>query len=301
MDRRQFFEWLGGATGVVALGGFVFVRAAYARGELRKKLTNEAMKELIPKAHQEVLSLPERAQQEISTWFHGPCLNSAEFVYDICSPAFAERLFACDTPQLREECFVNAFNSKVVSSEEILARVRLIAKTVGSELDQDWADACSRISKQWDIHLKPHGTSVATDFAARMEPAIRRSLDETVRQAKTVIPPTNQGESLQTIGEAVLLAMEVVRFPSELVLPMFLILALRPFIGYVADLLTGRTAGQIRQYQGEISGRIATLGDRIGGEFYETIKSQVVALHAWQEKALVQEAGAKAWETIGWV
>ncbi|MGO8748743.1 MAG: hypothetical protein ACLQNE_22460 [Thermoguttaceae bacterium] len=301
MDRRQFFEWLSGTTGIVALGGFVFGRAAYARGELRKKFTNEAMTELIPKAHQEVLSLPERAQQEISTWFHGPCLNSAEFVYDICSPAFTERLASCDTPHLREQCFVNAFHSKVVSSEEILAQVRLIAKTVGSELDRNWADACSRISKQWDINLKPHGTSVAADFAARMEPAIRQSLDETVRQAKTATPPTNQSDSLLTIGEAVLLGMEVIWFPSGIVSPAFLILALRPFISYVVDLLTGRTAGQIRQYQGEISGRIATLGDRIGGEFYETIKSQVVALHAWQEKALVQEAGAKALETIGWV
>jgi len=292
-SRREFLQAAALAGGAVAVGGAIWGQAAYARRQLTQKLMSEALPELTQKEHAELLDLPVKGREEIRTWFHAPCLNSTEFVYEVCSNAFVEKLSACKTDYLKELCFLNAFVGKVVSQTEILNRVQVIAEEIGGKLDRNWATCCQRISAKWDIHVKTHGSTVPVDFTNRMEPFIRTSLDEAVRSATVAGQRPAIGDTIASVGKSALLILPLRGHPA-VAIPLFALLALRHLFTFVMGVLNSR----VGEYQRAISERLSLLGNRIGSEFEAEIRSRVEALHGWQEAALRKAAESQARDAV---
>jgi hypothetical protein len=293
MNRRQFLTAAALPAGAALFGTVLWGRAAYARHQLTRELIAATRPILTEKAHAELQRLPAKAREEIRTWFHGPCLNSAEFVYEICSHAFAEKLAACHTDELRELCFLNAFVSKVVSETEILNRVGVIAEEIGSELDQNWATCCKQISDQWDLHLRPYRPALPNGFADRMEPLIREALHEAIQRATVAGQKPALSETVGHIGASALLLLQVRTLPG-ITIPLFALSALQHFFSY----LMGQLNNQVGDYQRAISERLARLGNRLGSEFEGEIRAQIGCLQAWQEEALKQTAAAEAQQAV---
>jgi hypothetical protein len=268
-------------------------RAQWARRQLRQRLVEDAQVELIDKDHGELLRLPVQAREAIRTWFHAPCLNAAEFVYEVCSPAFSEKLSACATEDLRELCFLNAFVSKVVSEVEILNRIHIIAEEIGSELDRNWAACCQKVGTKWNARIQSQDAGMPADFGERMEPLVRQSLDEAIQRATVAGQRPALGETAGNIGKAALLVLPVVTLP-QIAIPLFALLAMRHLFAYVMGQLTH----QVGDYQRAISDRLALLGNRIGVEFETEIRTRIAHLHEWQDQAVQATAAIQASEAI---
>lgn len=293
MKRRQFLAAAGLAGGVLLTGGGLWGRAVWARQQLTQRLRDEARSGLAPKREAELASLPAQARGQIQTWFHGPCLNAAEFAYELCSRSFAEKHSACRSPELKEHCILNAFTRKVVSETEILHRVRVIAEEIGAQLDRNWTTSCQRIASRWDSHLEPYGTSMPNDFVRQIEPAVRRSLLESIQRAKVAGERPALSETAIAIGQCALLALRL-RSDPRIAIPVFVVAALGPIIAYVS----GQRRHQPAEYQAALSERMALLGGRIGTEFESEVRTRLTQLHGWQEQALHEAAEFKARETI---
>jgi hypothetical protein len=108
MNRRKFLITASGVGISGLITGGLFVNRAYARDRLRAKLLADVMPVLTEKAHDEFARLPVMARDDLRTWFHGPCLNAAEFAREICSNAFLERLRSCSTMDLRESLLIKS-------------------------------------------------------------------------------------------------------------------------------------------------------------------------------------------------
>jgi hypothetical protein len=294
VKRREFLRAAGLGGACVLIGGGLWVRRAYARSKLATRLMADAMPALTEKAHTELVELPARARDEIRTWFHGPCINSNEFVYDLCSPAFAEKLAACRTAELKEECFVTAFVSKVVSETEILNRVQLIASDVGNDLDRNWANCCKTIASKWNVYIKEYGSSDLTGITQRVEPMIKSSIQQTIQVALLAGQRPAISQTLGNVGKSAILVLPLARLP-QLAIPLFVVLAIRHLFDYVMGLINNK----VRDYQRAISEHLAHLGHRIGEEFYTEVKARLACLHGWQEDALRMFAESQAEESIG--
>lgn len=275
----------------MAIGG-LYGRRAYARKQLATQLVNDSMAVVTKKAHDELRLLPATGRDEIRTWFHGPCLNSAEFVRYICSNSFAEKLAACE-PEQKEACLVNAFLRRVVSGNEILTRVEVIAEEVGSDLDRNWADCCGAISQKWDLHLKPRGSSSTSDLASRVEPLIRSEISAVIDLAHSAAERPALSEVTSEIGQSALMLLPITKLPHVRV-PLFVFLAMGNFYKYFMA-----QRGNRKDAQRAISGRLALLGNRIGAEFESEFRNRIAALHTWQESALEEAATNYANQTIG--
>jgi hypothetical protein len=293
MNRRAFLIGTGLAGGTMLAGGVLWGRTAFARHKLTEKLVAAATPELTHKAHTELERLPVKAREEIRDWFHRPCLNSAEFVYDICSHSFAERLAACPTNDLKEMCLLNAFLSKVVSDTEILNRVRVISEEIGNELDLGWAACCENVSNRWGICIKPYGCTVPNDLVKNVEPLIRESLRDAIKLAAVAGQKPAIGETIASIGISAIRIFPILAHLG-IALPVFVLLALHPLFTYIM----GQINNKIGDYQLAISERIALLGDRVGTEFEAEIRARLADLHQWQEEALQHAAKAQAEHAI---
>jgi hypothetical protein len=254
----------------------------------------EALPELAEKDRGEHDRLPGKARDALSTWFHGPCLNAVEFVYDVSSEAFAERLAACPTEPLKLECVADAFFAKVVSHAEILDRVRKISRDLGAELDQNWADCCRRIAGRWDGHLRLCGPNPLGDLSGRVEPLVRDLLNEAVQRERSAGRRPSLSETAGAIGECALSALAVARSP-KLAGFVFVLMALGPICAHLAGMVRARSADRKRA----ASAGVAQLAGRIGAEFEVAMGAQIDALHGWQEGALRRAAESYARDTIG--
>src|SRR4051794_11168614 len=109
MNRRRFL-WNGTALGGLALGvgGSLFHRRSQARAEMTSRMLDDALPPLVTKSVKELQERPVHAREEIRRFFHGKCLNVANFVSRICSPTFGEQLGRCSTSEEREACLLAA-------------------------------------------------------------------------------------------------------------------------------------------------------------------------------------------------
>jgi len=296
MDRREFLtsaSWIGvgAAAGTLLLG-----RAAYAKHRLAAKLVAESLPDLAIKAHRELQQLPIQACEEIRLWFHGPCANSVEFAHDVCSPSFAEKLAACETEELKELSLLNAFLGRVVSETEILARVEVIHREIGRELDRSWMECCEKIAGKWNVQLQPYGATTPTDFVDRVEPLVHQAMNDAVQLASAAGQQPAFSQVLGGIGESAMSLLPIVRL-TNIAIPAFALIALRHLFTYVLSHLADRTGDHGRA----ISDRVALLGYRLGSEFERDITSRIANLHAWQEHTIRSAAQAYASEAVGLV
>jgi hypothetical protein len=302
MNRRRFLRQ-GIAGGAIALGagGFLFVRRSQARAAVASEMLNDALPRLMANSGKELNALPVRAREEIKRYFHGKCLNVEGFVSRICSNEFAEQLGRCQTQDERENCFLQAFCSRVAADTEILNQIETIADDIGSDLDSAWSAYCAEISAKWNTRLESYGTPLAADeLTNRLSSMIKSELGQAARQAATANQQPAVGETIGKIGASAVLLLPLVRFGAlglKVGIPVFVILAAKHLWDYAMGQLQERRG----DYQVAISRRLALLGNRVAAEFEREVRVRLSDLHTWQERAVRATAMRLADERVGLV
>src|SRR5690242_417182 len=156
MDRRRFLSGAAAGGGLLLLGGGLWARQAYARNSLRRQLVRAAAPVLTAKAHQELLTVPRQAREEMRRYFHGLCLNVHDFVEEVCAPEFADRLEERPAPEARQELVLLAFMRHVCTEEQVLGRVGELADLLGRGLDRNWAACCTELANRWDLSVREY-------------------------------------------------------------------------------------------------------------------------------------------------
>lgn len=282
-NRRRFIEVVGGAGLLAGIGGGLYARAHLRRSALTEALLTDAQQVMVPRERSELDQLPIRAREEIHNWFQVHCLNAAEFAYEVCSTGFAERLAACASEELKQQCVTNAFLAHVVSAEEIQERLQVIAQEFGNELDANWRRCCDQLSQRWQLQVSGGGYEVALprDLAARLNETVQRSIDEAVATAGSSVAPAFSATA-SSVGTAALWMVPVALVAPEFALPAFVVRTLWVLGEYVVRLLSNRVDG----VQAEITDRVAKLGRRLGSEYQSELRHCIGELHRWQQEAV---------------
>jgi hypothetical protein len=77
--------------------------------------------------------------------------------------------------------------------------------------------------------------------------------------------------------------------------PVFLLQATK----HVWDYVMGQLENRRGDYQAAISGRLALLGNRVGGEFEREVRLRITDLHTWRERSIRETAQRLAEERVG--
>jgi hypothetical protein len=295
MNRRKFLSASAAAGGVVLLGGGFWARQAYARSQVRQKLVQLSAPVLTAKAHQELLTLPSRAREEMRRYFHGVCLNVHDFVQEVCSPEFADRLAECTGAEQRQELVLLAFMREVATEAQVLNRVQVIAEDVSTDLDRNWAACCAELAGKWDASLKEYHTTVtATDLADRLTPLLQRGLRQALAEAETSGRRAPLGEAAAKVSEAALRLVPLAAEAPWLGWPLFAVLALKPVFAYFID----RVRDRAHDLQWAVSDKLAQLGNRMGSEFEAEVRNRITELHRWQDAAVAGAADEQAAQLV---
>ena len=298
MQRREFFRAAGAAgLGLVVVGGHCG-RNLYARHQLESQLIREIDPLFMKQNQTDHSEIPRKGRHAIRTWFHGPCLNAAEFAAAITSDGFRQRVAACPTVERQHAEFLIAFEAYVVTAEAVMAQVRQIARELGDELDNRWNDCCQNVAAKWKVHIDPSASSLPSNFAASLEPLIRRDLTNSLALAQSAGQRPALQQTIGTIGESALLMLPMARvaIASRLFWPLFLLVAVGHLFSYLSGLWS---AGRSRQLiRTAVSERMTLLADRIGDEFERALTQSIGQLHTWQHRAVTMAAQGQAERAI---
>ncbi len=293
MERRDFLKVSGWTGGGLAVLGLRWGRRVYARNQLETELREKADLILTQKSLSELRELPLSARESIRTWFHGPCLNAAEFARTVSSNAFREQVARCASADESEMLFLSEFLRHVVSETEILNRVVLIAEEIGDELDLNWAECCRDLSEQWDVGIRAYGSTLPIDFASDLEPTIRSSVAECLALARAGGQRPALSETTEKIGQSAILLLPLAPIPN-LAIPLFVLVAAGHLYHYYASLQNNSSD----RIQRAVSSRLSLLGNRIGAEFEAEVRTAIGRLHEWQHRAVTQAATRHATATV---
>ncbi len=305
MNRREFLEYTAGAGAVVALGGGLWARRAYASYQLQRRLMTDIMPLLTDKACTEFKSVPPSGGDEIKRWFHGKALNVAPFVDEVCSNGYREKLHACPTAEEQHKLLLVTFCGKVVTDAEISIRVETIAEEVGRKLDVNWGACCEQISLKWKIHMKEYGKSLdLAEFMKRVDLIVKQHIAEALELARVGAQYPALGQTIGDIGRSALLVLPMTRITSSpgccdfnpMAIPTFVFLALEHLFQYIVGLFSDPRP----DLQRSISSQVSLIGNRIGAEFVSEVRTRLAALHAWQEGALTSTAQNYAESVVTW-
>jgi hypothetical protein len=295
MNRRTFLSASATAGGLVLLGGGFWARQAYARGRLCRELVCLSVPVLTAKAHQELLTLPVRAREEMRRYFHGVCLNVHGFVREVCSPEFADRLADCASPEQQQEQLLLAFMREVVTEAQVVNQVQVIAEDVSADLDRNWTRCCEDLAGKWDASLKEHRVTVtATELADRMTPLLHAGLREALGRAEGAGQRPTFDERVTQVARSALLLLPQSGEAPWLGWPLFAVLALRPVFEYFVSRVRDRAA----DLQWAVSDKLAQLGNRMGAEFEAEVRNRITDLHRWQDRAVEGAAEQQAAQLI---
>lgn len=298
MKRRDFLQAAGTITAATAVGGVFWGRALAARSRLSRHLIAQASPILVEKEHNEISELPDAASEEMKLWFTGACLNSAQFIDNICSEGFAARLGQFNTDREKEMCVANEFLARVISHSAIYQRIELVAKETGAVLDQNWKSCCDQIADKWQMKLAPKSEDLADELHARLDLLISAELDEEIAHSVIVADRPSAISSAIGIGNGTIMLMPLVTLPSPfnaVVIPAFALVAITHLARYVMGILFQNASAA----KHAISDRVALLGNRVAAEFDSALKTRIADLHTWQNNALRTAAGEYAHEAIG--
>jgi hypothetical protein len=294
MNRRRFLLV---STGVLSCGGgLLWASAAYARNSLRTLLVEEAAPVLSRQHAEDLQRLPQSASEQLRIWFHGPCLNAVAFAREISSLPCLERLRACPTRELREQCVLNAFTARVVSTAEILNRVDQTAEAIGAELDRGAAACYRQIAERWDRAVRPYGRALSEDFSVRIEDAVRQTLAEALREARAQGEMPAAGETITEVGKAAIQLLPLAPVAPELAIPVFFLSALGPLMTFV---LTRAGAAEAQEdLQAATSAQLALLARDLGAAFESEVRTRIVDFQGWQTAAVAAAADHYAREAV---
>jgi hypothetical protein len=295
MNRRKFLSTAATAGGVALLGGGFWARQAYARGRLSRELIRQSAPVLTAKAHQELLTLPARAREEMRRYFHGVCLNVHGFVQEVCSPDFADRLADCTSSQQQQELVLLAFMREVATEAQVLNRVQVIAEDVSADLDRNWASCCTELANKWDASLREYRTTVtANELTDRLAPLLQAGLRQAVEQAASGNRRLALDATLAEVSKSALMLVPLSAEAPWLGWPLFAVLALKPVFEY----FIGRVKDRASDLQWAVSDKLAQLGNRMGSEFEGEVRNRITDLHRWQDQAVAGAAEQQAAQLI---
>jgi hypothetical protein len=291
MNRRTFLSGAAGAGGLLLLGGGFWARQAIARDRLRRELVRVSAPVLTAKAHKELLTLPTQAREEMRRYFHGVCLNVHGFVEEVCSPEFADRLAERSTPQEQQELVLLAFMRQVVTEAQVLNRVQVIAEDISQDLDRNWAAACGELADKWDASIKEYRAAVsATELTDRLTPLVQAGLRQALAEAHAGGRPTILADVAGAVGKSALLMLPLAEQAPWLGWPLFAVLALKP----VFESFIARVRDRSHDLQWAVTDKLAQLGNRMGSEFENEVRTRIADLHRWQDQAVDGAAGQQA-------
>lgn len=314
MNRRELLQGASTTLAIAAIGGGFWTRRAYGRYRMQKQLVEAALPTLTDKAHSEFQSVPAKGREEIRQWFHGKVLNVAPFVEEVCSNAYRERLHACSSEEEQQQLLLVSFCGNVATDAEILNRIQVIAEEIGQELDANWGECCKTISSEWNLHIKEYSSPhELNDFMQRVDVLVRQHLAEAIEMARVGGQYPALGETIGSIGKSALLVLPMARIRlvglktpagsynkvdlNPLAIPAFFLLALNHFFAYIIGLFSDPRP----DLQRAISARFSLLGNRIGAEFESVVRTQLGALHGWQEHSVTGAAQQYADSVVGWL
>jgi hypothetical protein len=192
------------------------------------------------------------------------------------------------------------FERQVVTANEVLNRVRVIAEEVGTELDRNWAHCCTEISKSWGVPLRSYDAALSGDgLAASVAPQICQQIDQVIQRTTTAVTRPAFRDVPMKIGKSALLLLPLAPFASpNVVLPVFVVVAVKhiidPMIGWLMQ-------SDPRDVQRDVSKRMALLGNQVGAEFEREVHRRIADLHDWREAALQKVARSKAETAVHWL
>jgi hypothetical protein len=295
MNRRKFLSGAAGAGGLLLLGGGFWARAAYARDQLRRELVRLSAPVLTAKAHKELLTLPGQAREEMRRYFHGVCLNVHGFVEEVCSPEFAARLSERSTAEEHQELVLLAFMRQVATEAQVLNRVQLIAEDISQDLDRNWAAACTELADKWDASIKEYRAAVSgTELTDRLTPLVQAGLRQALQEAQAAGQRTLLGDVGAEVSKSALLLVPLAAQAPWLGWPLFAVLALKPVFEY----FIARVRDRSRDLQWAVTDKLAQLGNRMGSEFENEVRTRIADLHRWQDGAVDAAAGQQAGQLI---
>lgn len=301
LSRRELLT-KGGAVvfGGLGLGGFLWGRHAYAVDGLEQELLAKAAPTTTATGHDEMSSLPVRAREDIRLFFDGVCLDVHAFVSAVCSQGFVEQLAGCPSDTQRHQLMALKFEQQVVTAEEVLNRVRVIAEEIGTELDRNWSRCCTQIAKSWGVPLRVYDATISADsLASTVAPEIRLQIDQVIQRTTTAVARPAFGDVPVNIGKSALLLLPLAPFASpHVVLPVFVGVALKHIIDPIIAWLM---QSDPRDVQRDVSKRMALLGNRVGAEFEREVRRRITDLHDWREAALQTVARNKAETAVQWL
>jgi hypothetical protein len=297
MIRRRFLrEGIAATVLASGAGGFLFVRQSQSRAAVKQSLLKDALPPLIASSDHEISALPARGREQITNFFHGKCLNVQSFVAQITSAEFIERLGRCKSNEERETCLVQAFHTRVVTAEDILAEVEAIASEIGNESDSNWLTYCNATCGNWNTRISGHGPSLEVSaLTMRLGGLLREDLQQAARLGRTVNRRPALGETIGKVGASAVLLLRVATVGNlPIALPVFFLLAAQ----HVWDFVIGRLDDHRGDLQEAISLRLSTLAKRVGLEFERELRVRLADLHTWQERSIRTVAGQLADERV---
>lgn len=299
-NRREFVAAASKYTAPVLVGAaFLGGRILYqrnARAALRTEMIGTAIPVLAEKSLQELNEYPSAARNEIRDYFHGACLNVHDFAEEVCSIGFVEKLGACSTEEGKHRLLDLAFGQKVLTGVEVVNRVELIAKEMGTRLDANWNVCCKRMAESWNVALhKRDSTREMGELAAKTEPMILASLQQARDQAYPLGQRPSLGATFKQIGESAIRLLPVAIAEPKVAFPIFVVRAL----SHLWDWLVGWLSHPQAAIQEAVSTQLALLANRVGAEFEREMRKRIADLQQWQEGAIHDVAVRTADSTIG--
>lgn len=294
MDRRQLLKALGVCGLGAAVAGTYGADRVWARSKLRQQLLQASLPLFAQPETDELQRLPTQARKQLVQWFHAPCCNAAEFVYDLCSAQFQQRLRACPDANARHELVSNLFVSRVVSVVEITEQVETIAVELGNDLDRNWIALRGQLLHNWRLQLPSYQKFDADTLVQRIRPLVDDTvagcIDEACQQTDSLLAQ-RESRIWLGLGAKALLLIPAAHL-SGVVWPWFVLGGLWQFAEWYWESLIA----PIADLQAAVTSRVATLARRLGNEFHTEIRTRVADLHHWRQQAVINACDQLALE-----
>lgn len=299
LSRRELLtRGSAAAAGGLGLGGLVWGRHARAVDRFETELLAKAAPEMTARAHEELIALPAQAREAIRVFFDGVCLDVHSFTSEVCSQRFVEKLAGCPSDESRHQLMVLTFEQRVTTAEAVLNRIHTIADELGTELDRNWARCCVRIADAWGVSLREYDAAFSADqLAAAVEPQVRADIERMVLRTATAISRLSFGDVPIRVGKSALLLLPLTACAPNVVLPVFVGLALKHIIAPVIAWLMRPDPGDLQR---DVSERMALLGNQVGTEFEQETRRRISDLQNWRETALQRVARTQAERVVQW-
>jgi hypothetical protein len=280
--------------GLCLLVGGYLTWQGYSRARLQQILADQARPILVKLKEREIAGLVKPARDRIRDEFHALCFKVPDFVDAVCADDFARQLAACRNHDEQQKLVLLTFKRTVTTDAEILDKVRELTDEAARTADEDWAACCEELTERWNLEVKPYGrTLTGQQLVERMRPTITAGLRHT---ADPAAPPARRGGVGVSLGQ---LTAGVLTLPVEEQgvykgLPAFT----APNFRSVFDSVIGHVQTRPHDMRKQISTRLADLGNLLGHDFREEMRSRLEQLHQQQQEAVEQAAGQQASELI---